>query len=601
MQPISTAREGFRFMQTEQQAPTLDLGGNAKQKELAGRLFRVFEARGRFFSNNAPIRLSLEQLTEFMQQQDPGEADWSKEINSALTASKKVFVREEQDGDVVFITTRAGTLPVESIETDHAHTLGKRFATPQPKRAIPPTRRLATSRPTPTYIEPPVTTTEPSLSRTYPTLPADDDFTVVPTTLPTFVEVPDVEAPAAAIEVLPDVEIQDEPVAIPTPAAPAATAAAIDLSSASESDIADAIRESLGQEMSVARWGDLWMMEDRVQRFSRGDLRRIEDFLREQGGISTDEEIVQDILGVRENATEYPGTRFALNYRLSRETREFEYVGTDVAGVWSLSNQPSIGTTKRKPSEIGQDYRFLIDYRTPDEGLEEGIIEHILSFYEYTYGVLPLDANLATLLPTAGFADQRAARVTFESPQTSETIVTELRFPTSNRGGFIAGLEQFFADNLVPGAVLTIERTDRPNHFLLEYFQVSGEDRKLLHLDERKGKYAFRSTTYYCATQDDFLLSEGRFPKLADAKPLDDRARRRPDQVVQATFERIGENTGSADLPAYSASFGDLLAAANIERPISAEYLRDILTSGTYPEFSADEASEDVYVYQPVV
>jgi hypothetical protein len=106
--------------------------------------------------------------------------------------------------------------------------------------------------------------------------------------------------------------------------------------------------------------------------------------------------------------------------------------------------------------------------------------------------------------------------------------------------------------------------------------------------------------TYYCATQDDFLLTEGRFPKLADVKPLDDRARRRPEQVVQATFERVGENSGSAEAPQYSASFSDLLAAANIERPISAEYLRDILTSGTYPEFRADESGEDVYIFQPV-
>ncbi len=588
-------------MQTEQKAPTLDLSGNAKQKDLARRLFRVFEARGRFFSTNAPIRISLAQLTEFMDQQEPGTEDWSKEISSALTASKKVFAREEDDGEVIFVTTRVGTLPGEIAGIDQAHTLGKRFATPEPKRAIPPTRRLAPSRSTPSYIDVPFTATEPSLSRSYQTLPEDDSFVVVPTTLPTHVDAIAPEEPAAVADVVLDIDVDDEPMPVVTHVAPAATAAAIDISSASDADISDAIRESLGQEISVARWGELWMMEDRVQRFSRGDLRRIEDFLREQGGIATDEEIVQDVLGVRANASEYSGTRFALNYRLSRETREFEYVGTDTAGVWSLSNQPSIGTTKRKPSEIGQDYRFLIDYRTPDEGLEEGIIEHILSFYEYSYGVLPLDANLATLLPNAGFADQRAARVTFESPQTGETIVTELRFPTSNRGGFIAGLEQFFADNLVPGAVLTIERTDRPNHFLLEYFQVSGEDRKLLHLDERKGKYAYRSTTYYCATQDDFLLTEGRFPKLADAKPLDDRARRRPDQVVQATFERIGDNTGSADLPAYSASFGDLLAAANIERPISAEYLRDILTSGTYPEFSVDESSEDVYVYQPVV
>lgn len=587
-----TAREGYRFMQTEQTAPALDLGGTGKQKELARRLFRIFEARGRFFSSNAPIRISLAQLTEFMQQQEPDHANWAKDIDAALTASKNVFQREELDDDTVFTTTRTGRLPDEIEDSDQRHTLGKRFATPEPKRAIPPTRRLSPSRPTPSFIESTLPPTEPSISRAYPSLAADDSYTVVPTTLPTFVE------PLAPVEeeAETDTVIEEEPIV--TPAA-AATGETVNVASASESEIADAIRESLSQEMSVARWGDLWMMEDRVQRFSRGDLRRFEDFLREQGGIATDEEIVQDILGARSNSPEFAGIRFALNYRLSRETREFEYVGTATAGVWSLSNQPSIGTTRRKPSEIGQDYRFLLDYRTPDEGLEEGIIEHVVSFYEYTFGVLPLDANLATLLPMAGFADQRAARITFESPQTNETIVTELRFPTSNRGGFVAGLEQFFADNLVPGAVLTIERTDRPNHFLLEYFQVSGEDRKLLYLDERKGKYAFRSTTYYCATQDEFLLTEGRFPKLADAKPLDDRVRRRPDQVVQATFERIGENTGTKDTPSYAAGFSDVLAATNVERPISAEYLRDILTSGTYPEFSADESSEDVYVYQP--
>jgi hypothetical protein len=584
-------------MQTEQKAPAPEFSGTAKQKELAGRLFRIFEARGRFFSSSAPIRISLSQLTEFMEQQEPG-GDGSKEINAALTASKAVFLREEEDGEVIFITTRLGQVPGEVPQLDQAHTLGKRFATPEPKRDIPPTRRMSPSRPTPAMLDSSIPPTEPSISRIFP-VENDSPYVVVPTTLPTFVEPladdADGSEPVAAEPEPLEVE-EFEPVAAPS--APSTTAT-VDIAAAADEQIADAIRESLGQELSVAQWGDLWMMEDRVQRFSRGDLRRIEDFLREQGGISTDEEIVQDILGVRSNAAEYALTRFGLNYRLSRETREFEYVGTDTIGVWSLSNQPSIGTTKRKPSEIGQDYRFLIDYRTPDEGLDEGIIEHILSFYEYTYGVLPLDANLATLLPKPGFPDQRAARITFESPQTGETIVTELRFPTNNRGGFIAGLEQFYADNLVPGAVLTIEKTDRPNHFLLEYFQVSGEDRKLLHLDERKGKYAFRSMTYYCATQDDFLLTEGRFPKLADAKPLDDRARRRPDQVVQAMFERIGENSGSADQPVYNATFSDLLAAANIERPISAEYLRDILTSGTYPEFSADDSSEDVYIYQP--
>jgi hypothetical protein len=564
-------------MQTEQVSAAPEFAGTKKQQDLARRIFAIFQARGRFFAANAPIRMPRSMLIEFMQQQESGKHDWKKEIDAALNASSAVFAREEVDDDVIFVTTRGGRVAGSPAGDDTLHTLAKRFADPEPKRALPPRKK---SEPGATIIFPEpsgLPALEPEWQRAEP---------------PSRVTVPDLP------ELVPldlEPELADEVIAeLPT------VAAAVDPDSVSDDELAEAIRTSLANEIAVARWGDAWMAEDRVQRFSRGDLRRIEDFIREQGGLAADDEIAQDVLSARPTAAEYPATRFAVNYRLSRENREFEYLGTDTAGTWALVNLPSIGTTKRKPAEIGQDYRFLLDYRVPDPELEEGIVEHVLSFYEYTYGVLPLDANLATILPRAGFSEQRAARLTFESPQATDETAAELRFPTGNRGGFVAGLEQFFAENLVPGAVFTIEKTDRPAHYLIEYFRTSAEDRKLLHLDERKSKYAFRSTTYYCATQDDFVLSESRFPKLADAKPLDERVRRRPDQVVVATFERAGENVGSSSEPRYWAVFTDLLAAANIERPISAEFLRDILTSGTYPEFSADESTEDAYFYQPV-
>lgn len=374
----------------------------------------------------------------------------------------------------------------------------------------------------------------------------------------------------------------------------------VDAATASADEIAEAIRLTLGSEMSVARWGDRWMGEERLQRLSRGDLRRIEDYIREQPtGVANDDEIAQDVLGVRPNAAGYEATRFAVNYRLSHESREFEYLGSATNGLWSLANPLAIGTVKRKASEIGQDYRVLLEYSDSSDEVEEGLVEHILSFYEYSFGVLPLDANMRTILPAPGFKDQRAARITFESPQTSETVTAEVRFSTGNRGGFITGLETFFAENLVPGAVLTIERTDQPLHYLLEYFRVSGEDRKLLHLDDKKGKYTFRPTTFYCATQDEFILSDNRFPRLADQKPLDERTKRHPEQVIASAFERAGENVGTSDNPKYYALFGDLLTVANIERPVPAQLLRDLLTSGEHPEFSADETTEDAFFYTP--
>lgn len=568
-------------MQTDATITGPAFSGSKEQQELAERLFSVFQARGRFFSDLTPIRLTVAQMAEFMEQQEPG-ADWPGLIDAALSASPDVFSREEQDDSIVFATTRAGTPGVSGNDAGRQQVLIRRFVDPEPRRE--PVRRPTPARqfePTPPE---PVVADEPRRTETYSRL---EDLGM-----------PEPDVQPDVVEQAPDERVE-EPV-VDVPSAPSIATDTLDVASASDEDLAEAVRSSLTREIAVARWGDTWMAEDRVERLSRGDLRRIEDYLKEQdAGAATDEDIVQDVFGVRPNAPEYDTRRFAINFRLSRETREFEYLGTSRLGLWSVANPPPVGTSKRKASEIGQDYRFLLDYRTPDEMIEEGLVEHILSFYEYTYGVLPLDANIASIMPEAGFPEQRAARITFESPQTNETFQAELRFPTGNRGGFIAGLETFFADNLVPGAVVTIEKTDRDDQFLLEYFRVSGEDRKLLHVDEKKGKYAFRSTTYYCATQDEWVLSENSYPKLADAKPLDDRARRRPEHVVAVTFERVGENVGDALMPRYSASFTDLLAVANIERPISAELLRDILTSGTYQEFSADDSSEDTFFYSP--
>lgn len=548
-------------MQAQQTLAAPEFGGTKDQQSLATELFQIFRAQGRFFSDTAPIRLSLSQLAEVMTQQRPKEKDWPKRIDAALSASSAVFAREADGDEVHFVTTRRGVIPGEG-NGQREQVLTTRFATPQPKRERPVREPRMTK---PAAIAP--ETTEPGL--------AEPEFAATPFEVVT-------------------------PSTTSATAAPAAEVREIDPATADEDELAAAVRQALSGDLSVARWGDRWMGEERLQRFSRGDLRRIEDFIREQSdGVATDAEIAQDVIGIRPNVTGYDAALFAVNYRLSRETREFEFLGSATSGLWSLANPAAIGTSKRKASEIGQDYRVLLEYGDSAEAVEEGLVEHILSFYEYTYGVLPLDANLRSIMPEPGFRDQRAARITFESPQTSETVIAEVRFPTGNRGGFIAGLESFFAENLVPGAVVTIEKTEQPLHYLLEYFQVSGEDRKLLHLDEKKGKYTFRPTTFYCATQDEFVLSENRFPRMADQKPLDERTKRHPEQVVATAFERAGENLESAEAPKYYALFGDLLAAANIERPVPAELLRHILTSGTYPEFSVDESTEDAFFYTP--
>ena len=56
--------------------------------------------------------------------------------------------------------------------------------------------------------------------------------------------------------------------------------------------------------------------------------------------------------------------------------------------------------------------------------------------------------------------NQRTTVLTFECPQVYTTYLVELRYPTPNRGGFIVGLDDFYNENLVPGA-LAIDPRDR--------------------------------------------------------------------------------------------------------------------------------------------
>lgn len=584
-------------------------GSKANQK-LAERVFGVFRARGAFFSDSAPIRLSITQLVEFLDATE-GPDNWSSKVDKALTASPDVFLREEADGDVFFTTTKQGKASVDVLTTDdEPNNLKTRFATPEPVRETARPRRVLESTGESSVIE----TGDQAFEKSY----APDSWQAAVAAalreaqardqgVPGAIDEPagfniedlvdlseaaaDMESDEPSVEDLEEILIDEQPVDL--------VATPIDLSNATDDELISAIKISLESDPDIARWGDLWMHESKVARLSRGDLRKAQEYIDENGEPLGDVELVQDLRSVNAGSPDFPLERFTVNFRLSREVRDFEYLGTSTEGLWATTNMPGVGSEKRKASELGQDYRFLTDYQNVPDGLEEGIVEHVLTFYEYQYGVLPLDASIGSIMPKPAFADQRAARLTMEAPQTGETFTIELRFPTGNRGGYIVGLDAFFEENLVPGALVTIEATENPRHFIIEYFQMSGQDRRLLSIDARKNRYVFKPTTFYCGLQDDMLVDENRFPRLADAEPLDERTRRRPEQVVARTFERVGENVGSATEPRWSATLLDLLAAANVERPISADFLRDILTGGAYPEFSTNDDEEDAFFYQP--
>ena len=316
--------------------------GTAAQKQLAARLFDTLATQGRFMSYDAPIRVSIESLVEFLSQ-DNSDIDAAK-IEAAASANPAVFAIEDRNGVATLVTTRAGRSPAERVP-DTRHGFAQRLMTPLPKPTLP--------------AAPP---------RERPKV--DDGWRDLERLIPAFEEIEPISA-----EILPAVEqplagaAEPEPVGVgedvETPLA--ARVVRVPLTSPTKFDevdnleLASAIADRLRDDPRVANFGDQWMLEERVPRFSRGDLRRLKDYIQEQEQPLTDDVLVQDVLGVRPGSVDFDLWRFAINFRLTREHRDFDFVGSPNQRFWSVSSLPQIGTTRRKPNEIGTDYRFLLD------------------------------------------------------------------------------------------------------------------------------------------------------------------------------------------------------------------------------------------------
>ena len=552
-------------MVEQQVKPGLQFAGSKREQELAEKIMGLISARGMFMSANAPIRISLGSLAEFLEGQ--GEKDSRSRIDAVLAANPTVFALEDVDGVTYLVTTREGRAP----QAPHAapqHTFASRFHTPLPKP-----------------------------ERTAPRALPRQEVAIVDV----LADLDDLQVDEPAV--MPEIQTQvDEEVIEQAPAIVARTittqaAKQTEVTEVDDINLAVALRERLAADPRVANFGEQWLMEDRVPRFSRGDLRRLRDYLQEKEQPLTDEDLAQDVLGVRPGSPDFELVRFALNYRLSNEHREFEFVGTANQRFWSTSGLPQIGTTRKKLTEIGTDYRYLLEEESaaPAYRSRESV-DHALTFYEYLHGLLPYDAEMQALLPGPVTSGQRSAVLTFECPQSFTTYLVELRYPTPNRGGFILGLDDFYSENLVPGAIISIQRTDNDGHYRVEFLAESARSDQLLELDERRAtRYVFRPTTFACGVEEAQLMSESRFGGLANEKPLDEKVRRRPEAVVAATFERIGlERDGN-----YSVDFETLLAAVNVERPMSGTLLRSILEQDDTGAFSRDPEAADSYTYVP--
>jgi hypothetical protein len=550
----------------QQVKPAVQFGGSKRQQEVAEKILGLMLARGMFMSSNAPIKIPVAALADHLGKQ--GEKEPGPLLDAVVAANPTIFVIEDVDGEAFLVTTRDGRAPSTPSPVTQ-HTFASRFHTP-----LPTPERTSVPRPRP----------QPEAA------------------------VVDVLAGMETTEAAVPVSAPDEDVAIEEDAiveAPAAVARTITTQVGKPAGITDVddvnlavlLRERLGADPRVATFGEQWLMEDRVPRFSRGDLRRLRDYMQEKEQPITDGDLAQDVLGVRPGTPDFEMVRFALNYRLSNEHREFEFVGTSNQRFWSTSGLPQIGTTRRKLTEIGSDYRYLLDEAaTPAAHRSRASIDHTLTFYEYIHGLLPYDAEMQALLPAPMTSNQKSAVLTFECPQSFTTYLVELRYPTPNRGGFILGLDDFYTENLVPGAIISIQRTENDGHYLVEYLAESPRADQLLELDERRAlRYVFRPTTFACGVEEAQLLTESKFSGMVGEKPLDEKVRRRPEAVVAATFERIGQERDGN----FSAAFETLHAGVNIERPMSAALLRSILEHDDTGAFSRDPEAPNTYTYVP--
>jgi chemotaxis protein histidine kinase CheA len=370
-------------------------------------------------------------------------------------------------------------------------------------------------------------------------------------------------------------------------------------------ELAAALVNSIDKDplQQIARFGrDFFTTSDLVN-LGKNDLRRIREYIVEVGEPVLDTAIIADLYYNSPRQSSFEGFRFSLNYRLSRE-KDFDFVGVDGAYLWSARGLPTIGSKRIKAGEMGQITSYLvegydgsIEQQSAEEIEETGVLHRELTFFEWEYGVLPLDASLATLLPKPLLDSQRSVVLRFESPQHYTTHPVEVRYPTGNRGGWLQGLEEFFHEHLVPGALVTLARTEEPNVFTITYEEVEETEDRILTLDEKKNKFAFANVTYTCEVDSDQFPSQQKFGKFKNLKSLPMSERRKADVVLQHVFAATGEQVGTRSDPLYWMSLDDLYVAFNVLRPAARPYLESLLESDDI--FSPDDSIPGTYYYKP--
>src|SRR5919202_6002417 len=207
--------------------------GNTAEQELAQTVFDLMtQAYGALYARDALIRQSLSNLVNYLaEQQGASPEDLRTRIDAAIKQNPDVFAREERNGEVIVITSRAGT-PV-ARPPDVRHTFRQPLYEPERPLAVDELDNIVTT------VRQPVPVPEPVLISSYwrntSTEPA------VP------VEVPSIPTPQPEAAPAP-VPIEVEPV---QPAAPTPPTTAIVLGNGTLVDLGLPVEELMAQYRDV--------------------------------------------------------------------------------------------------------------------------------------------------------------------------------------------------------------------------------------------------------------------------------------------------------------------------------------------------------------
>jgi len=585
-------------------ATELNFAGSANEQALARRIWEIMVGQGSLFGRDAQIKQTVDNLAAYIAAQDGGDAATLRAmVDAAVQANPGVFSREERDSGVVVTTSRRGVSG--GRQPDRRHMFATRLYEPSRPLPVDDINNIVTT------VRPPLTTVEPvQVSNFWRNLagqpPLAADAEALPSAEPE--EVAEAEEPEEAVAAV------ELPVAV-QPAVPAVAVApttvlladgtTMDLQLPVETLVEQfgaQVKAALAQafnddpERRVVGFGETYYNANALPTFGKNDLRRIQNYIVEQGEPTFDTAIISDLYREQPGTSSFEIFRFGLNYRLSRE-KDYEFVGSDDYNLWLTKGSPSIDTKRVKPGDLGQMYSYLVEGFDATEPAADGVVNHYLTPFEWEYGILPFTKAFASIFPRTILPEQRGVVILLEVPQQNVAAYAETRIPVGNRGGWIWGFEELFHEFVVPGTLLTFSKSNQPNVLNLSWEEIASVEDRLLQLEEKRNRFVFAPVTYTSAVDEDLLPNQKRYGKLRNLKVLPWAERRRPDAVIAHVFETLGEQLGTKEEPMYWIHFNELLLGVNVLRPASAEFLLNLL--GRDAAFYADEATVGAYYYKP--